>query len=145
MSCHVMSCLILKKIPFRPDAKAPNSSPLRTVTLNMKVSSPLELNCITVVQARQSSRWNIRVDQIDCDGGNLQVTVLSCYSPLFLNLHKTSSCLSRRQQDVVSISQSQVATFPVLTGRTEPTSGKSNATTSTGRPCSYQSVTFAGF
>jgi len=44
--------------PERPDATAPNSSPLRTVTLNMK--------------ARHSARWNIRVDQIDCDGGDLQ-------------------------------------------------------------------------
>jgi len=42
----------------RPDATAPNSSPLRTVTLNMK--------------AQRSSRWNIRVDQIDCNGGKLQ-------------------------------------------------------------------------
>lgn len=44
--------------PERPDATAPNSSPLRTVTLNMK--------------ARHSARWNIRIDQVDCDGGDLQ-------------------------------------------------------------------------
>jgi len=44
--------------PERSDATAPNSSPLRTVTLNMK--------------ARHSAKWNIRVDQIDCDGGDLQ-------------------------------------------------------------------------
>jgi len=44
--------------PERPDATAPNSSPLRTVTLNVK--------------ARASARWNIRVEQIDCDGGELQ-------------------------------------------------------------------------
>ena len=55
MLCDHQSCFFefignfsvwISQLSFRPDATAPNSSPLRTVTLNMKVVSNHEWICI---------------------------------------------------------------------------------------------------